>query len=69
MSYRQLLALDANAKPEIDQIGGFHFNNLAIVRRKTSLTLQHGYGGIMVWELSQDIEGDRSLLRAIHETV
>lgn len=69
MAYRELLELDKDAKPETDQIAGFHFNNLATVRRKTALTLQHGYGGVMVWELSQDAKGKNSLLQAIHETV
>ena len=67
-AYRDLIRRE-NAPPDKDTIAGHFFNNLATVRLKTELTLEHGYGGVMVWELSQDAAGEKSLLRAIHETV
>ncbi len=66
-AYRDLIRRE-NVSPDKDTIGGHYFNNLATVRLKTKLTLEHGYGGVMVWELSQDAAGRQSLLRAIYET-
>ena len=66
-AYRDLIRRE-NAPPDKDTIAGHFFNNLATVRLKTELTLEHGYGGVMVWELSQDAAGEQSLLRAIHGT-
>ncbi len=67
-AYRDLIRRETVAA-ENNTIDGFFFNNLATVRLKTQLTLEHGYGGVMVWELSQDATGEQSLLRAIHGTV
>ncbi len=67
-AYRDLIRRES-VPPEKDTIAGHFFNNLATVRLKTKLTLEHGYGGVMVWELSQDAAGEQSLLRAISETV
>lgn len=54
--------------PTTDSINGFHFNNAVTLRRKTRLAVEGGFGGVMVWELSQDAPGEKSLLKAIHET-
>lgn len=51
-----------------DLIAGYHCNNTETIRRKTRLAVEGGFGGVMVWELSQDAPGAHSLLRAIHET-
>ncbi len=67
-AYRDLINLES-VGPKTDIIAGYHFNNLETVRLKTRLTLEHGYGGVMIWELSQDAEGEQSLLRAIHGVV
>lgn len=51
-----------------DLIAGYHCNNTDTIRRKTRLAVEGGFGGVMIWELSQDAPGEHSLLRAIHET-
>lgn len=51
-----------------DLIAGYHCNNTETIRRKTRLAVEGGFGGVMIWELSQDAPGEHSLLRAIHET-
>lgn len=56
------------AGPGADLIAGYHCNNLDTIRRKTRLAVEGGFGGVMIWELSQDAPGEQSLLRAIHET-
>lgn len=55
-----------------DQIGSganvIYYNGLATIRQKTTLGLQSA-GGVMIWELSQDATGTKSLLTAISEVV
>lgn len=50
--------------PERDEFRGIHYNGLRTVRAKARLAFEQG-GGVMVWELSQDLPGRRSLLRGI----
>lgn len=54
--------------PEIDEVDGVCFNGLSTIRRKTRHTAENGYGGVMVWELTQDTTDHTSLLTAIADT-
>jgi GH18 family chitinase len=54
-------------QPEDDKVNGFSFNGINTIKDKTKYSF--GYGGIMIWELSQDTLGSTSLLNAIDETV
>ncbi|MEJ7588712.1 MAG: glycosyl hydrolase family 18 protein [Ferruginibacter sp.] len=47
--------------------GAIYLNGLNTIQRKTAMALQNA-GGIMIWQLLQDAEGDKSLLLAI-ETI
>jgi chitinase len=53
----------------IDEVEGVYFNGVLTVKHKTCYTRDHGYGGVMIWELGQDSRDERSLLRAIHQAV
>lgn len=44
------------------------YNGLSTIRRKTRLALDET-SGLMIWELSQDAFGNRSLLTAIHDEI
>ena len=46
---------------------GYAFNGVDLIREKTQYLVDNGYAGIMVWEISQDIDYDEplSLMRAI----
>lgn len=79
VSYRKLVAYDAQASDRdvtnypVDpddptRLVPVYYNGIATIKRKTVLALQRG-AGVMIWELSQDVIGKRSLLRAIFETV
>ncbi|OIR06276.1 chitinase C precursor [mine drainage metagenome] len=57
--------VESGADPEKDEFHDIHYNGLRMVRAKTRLALAQG-GGVMIWELSQDLPGSRSLLRAIY---
>ncbi len=43
------------------------FNGPDMIRKKTAYALENGFGGVMVWEMSQDSEGEKSLHKAIME--
>jgi len=64
-SYRKLLEDDPQAHAK-DVIGKVHYNGLAMIRKKTALAEQQ-CAGVMMWELSQDAEGQHSLLKAIDD--
>jgi chitinase len=68
MAYRDILE-QFGPEPGTDEAGGFYFNNIETMRRKTRFSLEEGFAGIMIWELSMDVEGERSLLRAIQQEV
>ncbi|GGK88401.1 hypothetical protein GCM10012284_23020 [Mangrovihabitans endophyticus] len=69
-TYAQLVAMDpANANRDCTTVSGTQqcYNGLPTIRRKTQWALGNA-GGIMNWELSQDVTGANSLVSAIYET-
>ncbi len=65
-SYAQLLA--RGASPNADVFQNVGYNGIPTIKRKTNLAFDQG-GGIMIWELSQDVAGANSLLTAIDQVV
>lgn len=55
--------------PEVDEVGGLYFNGPTTIRRKTAFALEAQLGGVMAWEIGQDLRDDRSLLRLVNRTV
>ena len=51
-----------------DDGGIVHYNGLSTVQKKTALALKNA-GGVMIWELTQDVEGEKSLLNVIDKTI
>ena len=49
----------------------YYFNNVNTVNQKTQFMMNNDLGGIMIWEIGQDIETSqtKSLLRNVHETI
>lgn len=68
LTYRQI-TVKGRHKPEVDEIDGVYFNGPATIQKKTRFALDSGLGGVMVWEIGQDAEGENALLRVIHRTV
>jgi GH18 family chitinase len=64
-SYADLCKADASA-PTKDQVGNIYYNGIPTMQKKTQLAADSG-GGIMIWELSQDVSGANSLLKAIYD--
>ena len=48
--------------------GIIYYNGLETIIMKTKLALKNA-GGVMIWELTQDAEGEKSLLNAIDKTI
>ena len=59
-----------NAMKDIISINGmtYHYNGETTVQKKTKLALEHGFGGMMMWEIGHDSE-DESLVTAITEAI
>ena len=65
--YKDLLA--AGADPMKDEFDSVYYNGVATIKKKTELAIKEGLAGVMIWEISQDTQDDRSLLKAINEVV
>ena len=50
-----------------DYYNGIAYNGSETIAKKAELGKK--YGGIMIWELTQDAKGDKSLLNVIHKTI
>ena len=64
ISYKALVAKDP-AAAYLDAYGGYNYNGIPTIQKKTQLAMQQ-VGGIMIWELAQDASGPNSLLSAIY---
>lgn len=65
--YKVILQQDPQAAFK-DQVGAIAYNGIATMKKKTELALQRG-GGVMIWEITQDVTGPNSLLATIHNTI
>lgn len=45
-----------------------YYNGIATIKRKTAFAMQN-CGGVMIWELMEDADGDKSLLKAINSAI
>ncbi len=64
VSFSELIALDTG-NYDADLYNGIAYNGASTMREKCALAKE--YGGIMIWELSQDAAGEYSLLALIKE--
>ncbi len=65
LTYEQIVQ-NYDPPPASDEIDGIYFNGPDTIRRKMRFAIEKKLGGVMIWELGQDANGERSLLRAIH---
>ena len=65
--YSQLLSLGAS--PDSDSWNGNGYNGIPTIEAKTSLCMQQGLGGMMIWTLGGDATGANSLLTAMYSTI
>ncbi|WP_144548135.1 glycoside hydrolase family 18 protein [Bacillus sp. X1(2014)] len=57
----------ANAVKDTVKMNGttYHYNGGATMKKKTRLALDHGFGGMMMWEVGLDAQGSHSLTGTI----
>jgi GH18 family chitinase len=55
--------------PNVDEAGGFYFNNVETIRKKVQYAQEAGLGGVMIWDLGQDRFEKPSLLETIRQTI
>jgi GH18 family chitinase len=65
VSYANLLS--QGASPNEDLFQGVYYNGIPTIKKKTNLAFDKNLGGIMFWELSQDVDNANSLVTAIKE--
>jgi GH18 family chitinase len=72
MDYKRIVSLYPNAQfSDTLALPGnmfLYFNNMEMIKRKTQLAIQKA-GGVMIWELQGDAEGENSLLDVIYDVV
>nr|WP_307991332.1 glycosyl hydrolase family 18 protein [uncultured Niameybacter sp.] len=67
-TYKEILAIDPDAYMK-DVVDGMWYNGVPTITKKTELAL-NTCGGIMIWQISQDVtDPQKSLLAAIDRTV
>jgi chitinase len=71
MNYRQIVETYPGSE-ELDELpveNGkiMYYNGIKTIRKKTELAIERT-GGIMIWQLSGDARGSKSLLKVIHDT-
>lgn len=59
----------ATLADNVDIVDGFAFNGVAMIERKVRYARQRRLGGVMIWEIGQDVSGRNSLLRTIGKAV
>jgi chitinase len=72
ISYETIINTDpANALKDTVKMHGttYHYNGEKTVQKKTKLALDHGFGGMMLWEAGHDSKGEHSLTNAISEVL
>ena len=66
MSFADIVNAD-NEYYNADNYNGIAYNGAETMTKKAELA--KGYGGIMIWELTQDAKGEKSLLKVISDTL
>jgi chitinase len=69
-AYRDILNADPNAwMKDQAQVNGRTVRYTGVASMKKLAEYSKGFGGIMFWELSEDVTGDHSLYKAIQDTI
>ena len=68
ISYANIVAQYPGAE-NVDQVGNtIYYNGIPTIKQKTTFAIQNA-AGVMIWELSQDATGAKSLLTAVDQVV
>ena len=57
--------------PDVDEVGSHYFNGPSMISAKTTLAIEKGIGGVMIWECGQDVHpsSEASLHKAISRAI
>lgn len=72
MNYKDIIRdyPGSELKDEINIGGGtVYYNGITTIQSKTKFAVDHGASGVMIWQLLQDSKDDKSLLKAINNTI
>ncbi|WHY75336.1 glycoside hydrolase family 18 protein [Neobacillus sp. WH10] len=72
VSYSAIINQDpANSTKDTVSMNGttYYYNGDATMKKKTTLALDHGFGGMMLWEVGLDAKGPNSLTGTIFEAL
>lgn len=61
--------LSRGASPNSDFFGNIGYNGIPTIKAKTNLAFDQSCGGVMIWDLSEDVTNANSLLSAINQVV
>jgi chitinase len=70
VSYAAIINQDpANSTNDTVNMNGttYHYNGVNTIKKKTNLALEHGFGGMMLWEAGHDSQGVHSLTSVMFE--
>jgi len=68
ISYANIVAQYPGAE-NLDQVGNtIYYNGIPTIKQKTTFAIQNA-AGVMIWELSQDATGSKSLLTAVNQVI
>ncbi|MDR7212243.1 glycosyl hydrolase family 18 protein [Flavobacterium piscis] len=68
ISFANIVAQYPGAENQ-DQVGNtIYYNGIPTIKAKTTFAIQNA-GGVMIWELSQDAVGTKSLLTAVNQVI
>lgn len=65
--YKDLV--NAGADPYGDTYDSVYYNGINTIKMKTQFAQKEKMAGVMIWEISQDTNDDRSLLKAINDVI
>lgn len=70
ISYRDILSQNPNDSPEmLDHIGLIYYNGKPTIQQKSQYVKDNHYGGVMIWELTQDSDDNNKSLLSVIKTV
>lgn len=67
-TYRDIVT-DYNPPADADEAGGFYFNGRSTMQEKADYIKKQKLGGVMIWELTQDAPGAKSLLKTLFDAL
>lgn len=65
--YKNIIGSNPGISNDADSIGRTWFNGVTTIKKKATYVAQSSYGGVMIWEMSEDVSGPKSLLDAINQ--